>query len=338
VLLNRHLDDSRPAHRSASLPTTRDSTTRWPPTGAAGAACGSYIVIAGIVTAILLNSTAGCATFRRRGPSSEELAESRELTRQGAMALQLGQWAQAESLMRQALDTSPDDAKVRAQLAEALWSRGASNEAMSHMAAAVRLEPKNAEYLVRAGEMALAAGAQDAALTHAERAIRLQPQLASAWALRGRTFRLKNQPERALADLQHALVFAPDRGDILLDLAVMYRERGQSARCLTTLHHLHDTYPPGEEPQFALQLEGLTLMELKRPHQAADVLAAASTRGPANADLFYQLAQAETAAGNVTAATTAAQQALAVDGSHQASRQLLTQLATQTKPGDLPRR
>jgi tetratricopeptide (TPR) repeat protein len=254
------------------------------------------------------------------------------------VALQSGQWDQAESLMRQALAASPDDAKVRAQLAEALWNRGAANEAMSHMAAAVRLEPKNGEYLVRAGEMALASGAKDAALENAERAIRLEPQLASAWALRGRTFRLMNQPERALADLQHALVFSPDRGDLLLEVAVMYRERGQSARCLTTLHHLHDTYPPGEEPQFALQLEGLTLMDLKRPHQAAEVLTAAASRGPMNADLLFQLAQAQSAAGEFEAATNAAQRALAVDGTHQPSRKLLAQLAAQTSAGGLPRR
>jgi tetratricopeptide (TPR) repeat protein len=240
--------------------------------------------------------------------------------------------------MRQALETSPEDAKVRAQLADALWHRGEANEAMSHMAAAVRLDSNNAEYLVRAGEMALASGATDAAFTNAERAIRLEPQLSSAWALRGRTFRQMNQPERALADMQHALVFAPDRGDLLLEVAVMYRERGQSARCLTTLHHLHDTYPAGEEPQFALQLEGLTLMDLKRPHQAADVLTSAASRGPMNADLLYQLAQAQTAAGQYEAAATAAQQALAVDGTHQPSRQLLTQLASKTTAGELPRR
>jgi tetratricopeptide (TPR) repeat protein len=319
------------------LPTT-PGPTRWLPTVAAGAACGGHVVAIELLAAILLCTVTGCATFGRRGPSSEELAASRELTRQGAAALQTGQWAQAESLMRQALDKSPDDAKIRAQLAEALWSRGASNEALSQMGAAVRLEPENAEYLVRAGEMALAAGAQDAALSRAEQAIRLDPQLASAWALRGRTFRLMNQPERALADLQRALVFAPDRGDLLLDVAVMYRERGQSARCLTTLHHLHDTYQPGEEPQFALQLEGLTLMDLKRPHQAAGVLAAAATRGPANADLFYQLAQARSAAGNLTEARAAAQQALAVDGSHQGSRHLLAQLAAKAGTTDQPRR
>ena len=140
-------------------------------------------------------------------------------------------------------------------------------------------------------------GAHDAALAKAEDAIRIDPHLAGAWALRGRAFRKMNQPDRALADLQRALVFDPDNAAILFELAMMYREHGDHARCLTTLHHLHDTYPPGEEPQNTLLLEGLTLMELKRPLQAAEVLLTATQRGPANADLLFHLAQAQSAAG-----------------------------------------
>ncbi len=241
--------------------------------------------------------------------------------------MQIGQWQQAELLLRQGLEASPDDAEIRRRLAEALWHRGAANEAMSHIAAAVRLEPRDATLAVRAGEMALAAGARDAARERAEEAIRLDPQLAGAWALRGRVFRQTNQPDRALADLQRALVFAPDSSDMLLELAVMYRERGEPARCLTTLHHLHDTYPHGAEPPNALLLEGLTLMDLQRPHQAADVLRTATRRGPPNADILFYLAQAQSAAGQYAEATNSVQQALAVDGSHQASRELLAQLA-----------
>jgi tetratricopeptide (TPR) repeat protein len=252
--------------------------------------------------------------------------------------MQKGKWDEAEKLTRQALEETPEDGKTRRQLAETTWRRGAANEAMSHMAAAVRLEPANAEFLVRAGEMALASGAKEAALSHADQAIRIEPRRASAWALRGRTFRQLNQRERARTDLQRALVIAPNSPELLWELAVLYRENGQPVRCLTTLHHLHDTYPPGEEPQTALLLEGLTLIELKRPHQAAEVLVAASARGPADANLLYTLAQAQSAAGRVAEATSAVQQALAVDGSHQPSKQLLAQLASQSSTPEVQRR
>jgi tetratricopeptide (TPR) repeat protein len=311
---------------------------RWHQGGTADATTRAARIKIGLIVLSLLPGFAGCATFPRRGPSSEKAAACRELTGQGVAAMQLGQWQQAETLLRQALEASPDDAETRRNLAEALWHQGTVHEAMSHIAAAMRLKPGDATIAVRAGEMALAAGARDAALVHAEQAIRLDPQLPSAWALRGRIFRQMDQPDRAIADLQRALEFAPQNADVLLDLAVMYRERGQAARCLTTLHHLHDSYPTGEVPQTALLLEGMTLLELERPNQAADVFLAAAQRGPPQADSLFYLAQAQSAAGRYAEATASVQQALAIDASHQASQQLLAQLAPHVAPAGPQRR
>jgi predicted Zn-dependent protease len=282
--------------------------------------------------------TSGCASFGRRSRAAAAVAEGRDFSRQGAAAMQAGQWQQAEELLRKGLDASPDDPELRRQMAEVLWRRGATNEALAEAAAAVRVKPDDASLVVRAGEMALASGAHDAALDRAEDAIRLDPRLASAWALRGRVFQKTNEPERAFADLQRALVFEPDNAAILFELAMMYRERGDPARCLTTVHHLHDTYPPGEEPQNMLLLEGLTLIELQRPLQACEVLLTATRRGPASADVFFHLAQAQSAAGQGAAAEVALQQALAIDATHQPSRTLLTQLAGQSSPAEPQRR
>jgi tetratricopeptide (TPR) repeat protein len=290
-----------------------------------------------MVTTVAIG-TAGCATFGRHGRDEAALAEGRDLSRQAATAMQAGQWQQAEDLLRQGLDASQDDPEVRRQLAEVLWQRGAANEAMSQAAAAVRLKPGDATLVVRAGEMALASGATDAALANADEAIRIDPRLASAWMLRGRAFRKMNQPDRALADFQRALVFEPENAGVLFELATLYRELGDHARCLTTIHHLHDTYPPGQEPQNTLLLEGLTLTELNRHSQASQVLLAATQRGPANADLLFYLARAESASGRRAEATAVLQQALTVDSAHQPSRELLAQLAEQTSPTEPHRR
>ena len=171
-----------------------------------------------------------------------------------------------------------------------------------------------------------------------EQAIRLNPQLAAGWALRGRVFSRLNQPDRALADLQRALELSPQGADVLFDLAILYRQQGQLARALTTLHSLLDSYPPGEEPQMALMLEGQTLMALGRPHQAADSLLAASRRGPPNAEILFLLAQAQSSAGQYAAAAAAAEQALAIDSTHTASRQLIAQLVRITASADPDRR
>jgi tetratricopeptide (TPR) repeat protein len=280
----------------------------------------------------------GCATLGRRGTVPEDVAACRALSRQGAAAMELDQWGQAESLLKQAVEASPKDSEAHRQLAEALWHRGAADEALTQIEQAVKLDPSDASLTVRSGEMLQAVGSTDRALARGEQAIRLDPKLASAWALRGRVFWQMGERDRALADLQRALQFAPDNPDLLQDVAMLYRLRGQSARALATLHHLLDTYSPGEEPQLPLLLEGQTLCDLGRHSQATESLSAAVRRGPPNAEMYYQLAQAESAAGDYTAATAAAQQALAIDASHRASQQLLAQLASSTRPGEAQRR
>jgi tetratricopeptide (TPR) repeat protein len=180
----------------------------------------------------------------------------------------------------------------------------------------------------------LGTGAAEKALARANEAIVLNPNLASAWALRGRVYWRMNQTDRGLADLQRALQFAPDSSDVLMDVAAIYRQRGQHDRCLTTLHHLLDTYPPGQATQLAYWMEGLTLADLGRPEQAVESLEIANRHGPANADIWYYLAQAQLACGRPDAATTAAQQALAVNPTHAPSRELLAELAVHTGPSE----
>jgi tetratricopeptide (TPR) repeat protein len=298
--------------------------------GAAAAAPLRRYVATAVLTTHFLLSASGCATFGRRAKSADEVSAARELSRQGVAALEMGQPQQAEDLLKKSLATSPEDAATHRYMAEALWRRGAYDEALSQMSEVTRLEPTNAGLAVRAGEMLLASGRREVAVTHAERAIRLEPRLASAWALRGRCFLQMNHTERALADLQRAVELSPNDSNLLLEVAGIYRNRGQSARCLTALYHLLETYPPGEEPQSVLVMQGLTLMDLGRPQQATDVLLAAIQHGPRSADLYFYLAQAYSAAGRADAAIETAQQALAINGTHEPSRQLLAQLAART--------
>jgi len=305
--------------------------------GSAAEAAFAWALIL-LLLAIAAGLLSGCAMLRRKGPSPESVAASRELSRQGVAAMETGQWQQAEDLLRKALEASPDDASTHRSMAETLWHRGAREEANAQIEEALEHDSNNAALRVKAGEMSLAVGAREAALTHAERAIRSDPKLATAWALRGRCFQQMNQPDRALADLHHSLEFAPETSDVLLDVAMIYRQRGQSARSLTTLHRLLDTYPPGEEPQQAMLLEGLTLLDLGRPQQATEALVLAAQRGPPNVDVLYNLAQAYWAAGKLEQATATAQQALALDASHQPSRELVAQLAARGGSGEVQRR
>ena len=299
-------------------------------------ACARSTIAVRISAAAMLLSISicGCAALGHRGPVPEDVATCRDLTQQGVTAMEMGQWPEAEKLLQGGVEASPVDSATRHYLAEVLWHRGATDAALVQMEAAVRLDETDPSLVVRSGEMLLGTGAVEKALARANDAIALNPKLASAWALRGRVYWRKNETDRALADLQRALQFAPDSGDVLMDVAAIYRQRGQHDRCLTTLHHLLDTYPPGQAPQLAYWMEGLTLSDLGRPRQAVESLEIANRRGPANADVWYYLAKAQVACGRPDAATTAAQQALAVNPAHAPSKQLLADLAVHTGPSE----
>jgi tetratricopeptide (TPR) repeat protein len=281
---------------------------------------------------IILPVVAGCAFAGRSGPSPADVAAAREWSQQGVAAVEAGHWDQAEALLRKSIETSPSDAVGRRYLAETLWRRGAFEEALQQMEAALQADETNPQLAVRAGEMLLAAQSNELAVARADQAIRLDPKLSAAWALRGRAFWRMTQIERALADLQRALDYAPQDRDVLLDIAGIYRQINQPSRCLTTLHQLIDTYPPGQAPQQALLLEGITLQQLGRGRQAAESLLAAARAGPPSADVYGPLAQAYASIGEVEAATAAAQQALAIDANHAPSRALLAQLAGRSAP------
>lgn len=279
-----------------------------------------------LVGCALVAQTVGCASMRKQKIVPESIAACRQMSRDGVAAMEMGQLGQARSLLEEAVATSPTDLDARRHLAEVMWQTGNRRDAVVHMEAAVKLDPRNAPTVVRAGEMLLAVGAVDRARDRAQQAIALDSTLAGAWALRGQIYRQQGDSQQALADLQQALRYSPHSTDTLLAVAELQYGLGRPQRALTTLHHLLDVYPPGEEPQNALWLEGLAYQSLNRPRDAVESLYAATLRGAPHADLLYQLAVAEQAAGEPAAAAVTVQQALAIDTTHQPSQVLLAQL------------
>jgi tetratricopeptide (TPR) repeat protein len=187
--------------------------------------------------------------------------------------------------------------------------------------------------------MLLALGAAERAMPRAEAAIALDGAPAGAWALRGRIFRRRGELDRALADFQQALRFQPNAGDLLIEVAELQYQLGRPQRCLSTLEHLLQSSPPGEEPRRALWLAGLAYGAAGRHDDAVVSLYAASVRGQPEPELLCQLAQAQSAAGRHSEALATARQAVAVDAGGERSRALLARLETGGVPGvDAPLR
>jgi tetratricopeptide (TPR) repeat protein len=285
-----------------------------------------------------LSLASGCALVGHRGPSAADIAAGHQLAQQGIAAAEGGNWDQAEQLLAESLDKSPSDAASRRYLAEALWHRGAYDEAMKQIDLAVDADPSDAALALRAAEMRLTTEKFDDAIARANEAIRRDPSAAAAWALRGRAQLQLNHTELALADFHRALEFQPQDRQLLLDVTGVYEKIGQPTRKLTTLRQLIATYPPGQAPQQLLVWEGTTLIELGRQNQAVESLLAANRVAQPSPDVYYHLAQAYAAAGDLPTATNSAQQALALDARHAPSLQFLQQLAARNQPTDTLRR
>ncbi|TWT41603.1 tetratricopeptide repeat protein [Botrimarina hoheduenensis] len=277
--------------------------------------------------AVIVVGSSGCAAIRQRGATQEQAALGRQMCREGVDALECGELANAQKLLRTAAAADPDYGDARRHLAEALWRSGDHREALTHAELACQCDPLDAHGAVRAGQMRLDQGDASRAIEWATQAIAVEQRLASAWALRGRALWNRGETDLAVADLQQALRYAPDDEALLRDLAQLYHTSGDERRTLTTLHQLLDAYAPGEEPVEVLAMTGSAYLSMGRPQDAADTLREAAARGEAPATLLCQLAEAEAACGRLPEAIAGAQRALAADAGHGPAHALLARLA-----------
>jgi tetratricopeptide (TPR) repeat protein len=260
-------------------------------------------------------------------PGSEEVATCRQLSQQGKSAVDRNDWSNAEVLFGQAIKVNPNDAAARQCYAEALWKRGARAEALAQAEEALRLGGDDPAIIVQLGEMNLALGHLDEAGRLADTALDAHSTEASAWSLRARVMARQHRFDESLADYHRALEHSPGDRQLLLELAELYRTLGQPQRALATLSALGETYPQREEPARVLYLQGLALLALGRPADAADACVNAIEREGPNADVLAALANAQFRLGDTETAEQSVRQALAIHPGHTASRALADQIS-----------
>jgi tetratricopeptide (TPR) repeat protein len=279
--------------------------------------CTSYLVLA-----------FGCARFQNRLASCDpDRQQGKLFASQGMQAAETGKWHEAQQFLKRAVEVSPGDAATHRHLAEALWNNGDQPSAITEINRACQLEPNDARTLLRAGEMLLATGAAPAAIDRADQVLALEHCSGEAWALRGRAHLQLGAATRAQADLERALAESPNCAPLMHDLALAYRDAGAGERFLSLAQQLVDQHPRGEQPAELLALEGEAYLAVNRVPEAIDTLRLAANAPQATADTWCLLSSAETAAGRPELALAAAQQAVAVDGSHPRSRELLARLS-----------
>lgn len=291
-----------------------------------------------IWTVWLVLAAPGCRIPGLDGPVSHSLATSRQLCQQGMVAMEREQWQRAEQLLQQAVKTCSTDADSRRSYAEALWHRGAQQEAVAQMEHACELAPGDAEFHVRTAEMYLALKRMDPAIAHTRQALELAPRLASAWAMRARIMQSGDQLQEALASYHRALGYAPaDRG-FRFETAELYLRMNQPERALVMLQNLAETYSPGEEPPSLFYAQGQAYKAMQRYDDAIQIFAAARARGAPPAETLCQLGECLMAVGRPADAASAAREALQADPQCQHGHQLLAQIETAHRQENLSRR
>jgi predicted Zn-dependent protease len=130
-------------------------------------------------------AAAGCKAPVRDGPVSEPLATCRQFSQSGMLAMEQGNWSEAEWMLSQAVESCPVDSVAREHYAETLWRRGAREEALAQIEESIKLRGDDAALEVRAAEMLLALDRPDRAEAHVRWALVLDAQMPSAWLVLG---------------------------------------------------------------------------------------------------------------------------------------------------------
>ena len=81
----------------------------------------------------VLVSLSMCSIGCRSLPKSDDVISCRQQMHRGLDAMAKGNWLDAEAKFRSAVETYPEDERAREHFAEALWRRGASDEALLQM-------------------------------------------------------------------------------------------------------------------------------------------------------------------------------------------------------------
>lgn len=278
------------------------------------------LMVCGAVLAL-----SGCRMFSRSA-TNERLVASRRMSLQGTDALQRGHWEEAESLFGAAVKHCAVDERAHAGYAEALWQRGACDQAIKEMEQACQLAGSNPDLLVRLGEMRQSRGDIDGAKTCAEQALDRQRESASAWALRGNILRAQQDYDEALNCYYRALKGDSSRTDVQLAIAEVYAEQDRPRRALSSLETLADSYGPGRVPPNVLVQLGVAQQRLGRHEEAVQSFVAAAKNSPPNVDLLKRLSQSQLLAGDAQSARKTTLEALHLAPQDPTLKQFLSQL------------
>jgi protein O-GlcNAc transferase len=229
---------------------------------------------------------------------------------------QAGQFAAAEQICRQILQTDPTQARALHLLGLLAHRAGRWDEAIVRYQDALRLQPGYVEVYNSLGAALAAAGHLDEALPSFQQALALKPDyleardnLAAAFRLRANRYRQLGRLEDAEASYRAALRLHPDVAEIHGGLAAVLMERGQFAAATDSLREAVRLRPNLTAAHHDL---GYVYQQLGRPDDAEASYRAALGCDPASVQSLNNLGLLLAERGRLAEARAAFEEALRI--------------------------
>ncbi len=233
-------------------------------------------------------------------------------------------WADSETLLRQALRVDPDNYLACNNLGVALARQGRAEEAEPLFRRALEQEPC---YVAARSNLALSLAGQgrlEEAEAELEGAVGCQPWNPEPRVLLGHIRRLRGDPAGAVEAYRGALLAAPDHPEALWGLGTALLDGGRAQEAVPPLRKAA-ALRPGWAPGLA-QL-GAALLRAGRGEEAGAVLERALEIDPSDADALNNLGLVRLGQGREEEARQLFSRALAANPAHAAARENLRALS-----------
>lgn len=221
--------------------------------------------------------------------------------------LSLQRPVEAADAYEQALFAGMENAEIRFAAGSASSLAGRLDRAEEHYARAEQLAPDNPKHPLYLAQILRKLGRNEEAKAKLLRAATIDPTLAIAWGTLGAIGLEENNLSVAMGHVRRAREIEPGNATWRILEAKILRRQGQPEEALRLLMAMPDSDRLGDAT--ILEEIGLNFGLLKRPADAAQVFAAAADRQPRNAELLYQTALWHERAGDRDAAAVFARRA-----------------------------
>jgi len=174
------------------------------------------------------------------GPAARALVVQAELSRQAP--------EQAERVLREAVDATPQDAVARLQLGRFYLGRGRARDALAQFDAAARARPDAPEPLAAKADAHLALGEPAEAVRAGEQVVTLRPYDPDAYLFLGSVFERLGRGPDAVATYRRLLEKSPNHLGAVRAIAAVSLREGRTADAVKLLSEAAATHPGSPVP------------------------------------------------------------------------------------------